>query len=192
MMDFLSIDIETTGLDPALHQMIEFGAVWSRVGIGDVTFRALIVYDNYVTDAYCAVLHQALFAEIVGVAKLMQEVDVVTIVADPTCREMGCRIENLDLLLIEWLEANGWAGEKLNVAGKNYPAFDDKWVGDVVSVPFRRRVLDPAMLWVQEGDSKLPNMDICMERAGIVIGDGRHTAVYDAECVVSLLRAAGI
>jgi hypothetical protein len=189
-MDFLSIDIETTGLDHTRHQMIEFGCVWDRVGHERVSFRALVLHKDYTFDPYCVTLHTQLFEEI----NALEEVD--TLSCDGAATKSVCTPDTLPTNFRCWLEDNGWDGGKLNITGKNYSSFDADWVGPmllVAGVPVRRRVLDPAILFVEPGDDKLPNLDECLSRAGVpVIDADRHTAVYDALCVCLLLRAKGI
>lgn len=179
-MDYLSIDIETTGLDYTRHQMIEFGAVWDRAGCDRVMFRRIVLHEDYVMSPYCVTLHTGLFEEINAL--------------QPDSK-VACSLEELPTLFREWLLSHGWGGEKLNITGKNYLSFDVDWVDSMLlaaNVGVRRRVLDPAILYVKDGDDRLPNLDTCLSRAGIEVNGERHTAVYDALCVCLLLREAGL
>ena len=56
----IAIDIETTGLDPEKHQILEFAAVAEN---GDF-FHRLIKWENYVISQYCLKLHKWLLKEI--------------------------------------------------------------------------------------------------------------------------------
>ena len=50
-MKYLSLDIETTGLDPNIHQIIEIGAVleYSHLPVDELpSFRILIKHKNLV------------------------------------------------------------------------------------------------------------------------------------------------
>lgn len=88
-MIYYSFDIETTGLDPKTHQMIEF-AVIRDDGLRPIdelpSFRALLFYDNLVIDPFCAQLHQRLWEEMLDVKSKLKprnlQKDVVYIYKD--------------------------------------------------------------------------------------------------------------
>lgn len=202
-MQHLSIDIETCGLDPTIHPMIEFGAVWDD-GVSDVAelkrFRALVVRrdGNYHINSYCIGLHQDLFREIETVdwnrmaTGAYETSDGMTKGrAVPTLTSIVCVVEELGSWLRGWLDALGVEG-KINVSGKNYGSFDSRWVGSHLAeagILVRRRLLDPAMFYAQPGDDRLPNLTECCSRAGIELDKvAFHTAIYDAELVVKLIR----
>src|SRR5579859_714363 len=73
-MKYISIDIETTGLNPALHQILEIGAI-----IEDTekqlprnecpTFHAYIDSEYYICDAYAAALNANIFKKISDLKK---------------------------------------------------------------------------------------------------------------------------
>ena len=68
-MKYVSIDIETTGLDPNVNDIVELGAVIDDLSKHEPleslpTFHCYVVKDTYATDAYCAFLHQAIFDRI--------------------------------------------------------------------------------------------------------------------------------
>ena len=191
-MKILSIDIETCGLDPSLHPMIEFGAVWDD-GIDRRSFRALVVRrdGNYNMTPYCVALHQGLFAEIEHVDwEGMESGGYEESGSDPSYR-IVCLVEELGTWFRGWLDNVGAAG-RLNVAGKNFSSFDAAWVGELLleaGIKLRRRVLDPAMLYIEDEDEKLPDLKTCCQRAGIEYDDAAaHGAVYDAMVVSKLLR----
>lgn len=105
---------------------------------------------------------------------------------------VGC----LGLLVDSFLERNGYVREdtgdfRLNVAGKNFSGFDRVWLEPLLQgyVTFRHRSFDPAPLYYMPGDEKLPDMQTCLERAGLT-GTVPHDAVGDARLVLSLIRRA--
>lgn len=70
-MQYLSIDIETTGLDPKKNQIVEIGAVLDHLGnttpIEDLPkFRAVLMHKEITIDPYCADLHKDLWAEMLA------------------------------------------------------------------------------------------------------------------------------
>jgi hypothetical protein len=90
------------------------------------------------------------------------------------------------------LNACGWDGQTaLTPAGKNFASFDRQFLKRLPRfeqvVKLSHRTLDPAVLFWQVADEKLPDSKTCYERAGL---DNKvaHTAVEDALAVVRLIR----
>ncbi len=202
-MKYLCIDIETGGLDSDVHPMIEFGAVWDdgESAVTELaTFRALIVRrdGNYTLNSYCVIMHQDLFREILDVDwDEMKEGGYEQPHpqrATSYCQQIVCTVEQLGVWFRGWLDRLG-VGEKVNVAGKNFESFDAKWTRNLLlesGIKIRRRLIDPAMLFVRPEDEELPNLKTCCERADVVLDPVKHHgAVYDALTVVRLLRASG-
>ena len=83
------------------------------------------------------------------------------------------------------------AAETVTPAGKNFASFDRQFLKRLPEfeklVKLHHRTLDPAMLYWQVGDEKLPDSKTCYERAGM---DPKvaHTALEDALAVVRLIR----
>lgn len=212
-MQYVSIDIETTGLDPHKNQIVEVGAVLDHIGnttpVEELpVFRAVLMHEWLITDAYCAGLHRDLWPEIETCRGL---------ITDPLHwraydsgvkdykgkKSVYIQPKHLQRALYWWLHAvmqlpHRAVAEtpppiKINVAGKNAGSFDipfleasPGWEG---IVEFRRRVIDPAVLYVKPEDEKLPDLQECLKRAGIdrLVS---HTAVDDARNVVRLIRKA--
>ena len=66
-LKYLSIDVETGGLDPNNHDILEFAAVFDDLGSETPDydslpkFHAYIVQDTYRTGAYAAVMHERIW-----------------------------------------------------------------------------------------------------------------------------------
>lgn len=177
-MRFVSIDIETLGLDPATCDVIEFGAV---VGDVDTPLNKLSRFHCYLTKAvyrgqpYAMAMH----------AKILKRV------AD---REPGYDYVPSDCLgecFADWLEAEGM-DEKIVVAGKNFQGFDLKFLEllpDFTSnVKFHHRQIDPATLYFDPFTMDVPpSLGECLELAGINT-EVQHTAIEDALDVIRCLR----
>ena len=178
-LKYVSIDIETTGLDPeylpdsrnrgGLDRMDEAhrpvaglsptglpqGIPWQRLRLGD--------------DG------QPLAAPIRPTGALVRDPDQV---ADD---------------FAAWLKGCGWDGQTgVTPAGKNFASFDRQFLKRLPRfeqvVKLSHRTLDPAVLfWHTLADEKLPDSKTCYERAGL---DNKvaHTAVEDALAVVRLVR----
>jgi len=179
MRQYLSIDIETTGLDPDTCQILEIGAVlddWQRPVDRLPVYHRLVVHPQYRGDAYALALNSKLLKRLAG----PQDSDfrAPDQIADDFRR---------------WLQLQGWDGDKsLTPAGKNFASFDKQFLkrlpGFERAVPLSHRTIDPAILfWNPATDDKLPDSKTCYERAGL---DGKvaHTAVEDALAVVKLIR----
>lgn len=186
MMQYVSIDIETTGLDPHVHQVLEVGAVIDDLKVQAPLeslpkFHCYIMRDNYVVDPYCAFLHQAIFH---NVSKQKEEIPPFV------------RPSNFIDVFGMWLLANGVKTKndkpKIVPAGKNFGTFDKKFLDNEFGFSHHfcvlHRQLDPAILYFDHMvDDVLPSQQECLNRAGIH-EDVEHTGLEDALQVVKLLR----
>ena len=185
-MRYVSIDIETTGLDRDNDQIIEFGAIIEDTKKpqsyeDSPKFHAYLKYDRYCGGAYALALNQRIF----DILAKGEDDDIMV-------------STELVPKFMEFLSLYGICG-KFTVAGKNFRDFDHEflinhhryvnvdWVWDKF-IRTERRVLDPAVLfWNPLEDKVLPNQDTCLQRAGIE-GKVDHTALGDAWQVIQLLR----
>lgn len=178
-LPYVSIDIETTGLDPEKHQILEFAAVfddWWTFPISYMpTFHRIIKHDTIVGQPYALSMHSELLRKI----------------ADPPPDASICTIDELAADFAEWLVDVDWPiEERITAAGKNFAGFDYQFLKQYsFDHFFHHRTLDPAILYWQPEDTVLPDLQTCMKRAGL---DGlvMHNALDDAFAVVRLLRNA--
>lgn len=98
----ISIDIETTGLDPDVHQILEFAAVLEN---GE-KFNYLVKHENYVMSPYCLDLHKDLL---------------------PLCIKEGFPVGALGFEFKKWLEFNG-VKIPYAVVGANFAGFDGRFL----------------------------------------------------------------
>lgn len=210
-MKYVSIDIETTGLDPLVNDIVEVGAViddlMEQAPVESLpTFHCYVVKDTYSTDAYCAFLHQAIFDRIAR----RKEASVAERYQFLTEREVMPRF-------VEWLLDNGFGktvGDlrplgvkdgrtdyvkvpiekpRFVAAGKNFGSFDLQFLNKRLHfsehVRCLHRSIDPAMLYFNPvQDTEPPNLQKCLDRAG-VDETVDHTGLADALSVVKLIRA---
>jgi DNA polymerase III epsilon subunit-like protein len=178
-LPYVSIDLETTGLNAETCQILEFGAVfddWTRPLADMPRFHRYIAHDIIVGEPFAIQMNAAIIKKIANRMK-----------NDPGF----CTINELASQFERWLRGVcGWdTSEHITPAGKNFASFDmnflkPKGFGDF----FHRRTLDPAVLyWYPTEDKKLPDTKTCMLRAGLD-GEVAHTAVEDALTVVHLIR----
>jgi len=182
-MKYVSVDIETTGVNPYMCQVIEIGAVVDDLReqrpIEELPkFHCYVVHPIFQGEPFALSMHPAIFKRI---AK----------------REVGYDYYEpgqVPEIFHGWL-CHHYPGypdqEKVNFAGKNFAAFDLQFLNRLPGwddwVKYRHRILDPGMLLLRAGDTALPDSSECRKR----IGESRgvtHTAVPDAMDVVKMLR----
>ena len=180
---YVSIDIETLGLDPEQHSLIELGAVIDD-GVSKLEelprYHAYVTHPVYHGDPYAMAMHTTLLKRIAS-------------------REPGYNYIPFDMLAWsfgEWLKVQlGFKFDgpvKIQVAGKNYGMFDSQFLKRVPSwsehIQTKHRVFDPSILYFDpKNDKDLPDLKKCLERAGVNKAV-EHTAIADALDVISLLR----
>jgi DNA polymerase III epsilon subunit-like protein len=178
-LSYVSIDIETTGLDPETCQILEIGAVWDdgTKPVHDLpVYRRLVFHREYRGSAYALAMNANLLRHLSG----QQE---------PWWRDPDQVADDF----AAWLKGCGWDGQSaLTPAGKNFASFDRQFLKRLPRfeqvVRLSHRTIDPPLLfWRPLEDDKLPDSKTCYERAGL---DNKvaHTAVEDALAVVWLVR----
>lgn len=185
MNKYVSIDIETLGLDPKTCDVIEFAAVLEDF----VTpVEKLQYFQTYVTrphnlyrgEAYAMSMNHKIIERI---AK----------------RELGYTYSPHDCLehtFAIWLQCYASVdyarGDKVIVMGKNFANFDLRFLralGFGREVRFAHRTLDPGSMFFRIGDEQLPDMEECLRRAKLPTWV-KHEALDDARDVIRLVRYA--
>ena len=190
-MKYISIDLETTGLDPEKDDIIEFGAALDDLSnpkpLEELPrFHAYVCKDSYRGSPFALSMHPTIFRRI---AK----------------REEGYNYlypNTLGISFLNFLVSNGYElaekkGKKIkrttiNVAGKNFGSFDLQFLKFQTnfssSVRIRSRLLDPGVLCVEKGDEALPGLGLCLDRIGVK-SEVEHTAIEDSLDVIKVIRA---
>jgi hypothetical protein len=178
---YISIDTETTGLDPENCQVIEFGAVidnWESPIDRLPTFRCYIDHGIFRGEPYAMSMHPKIFR---AIATRQTEVEIIS----------PCELVSV---FTEWLRANQFPfgpGNKMVVAGKNFGAFDKGFLDKFHHwnrLPMKHRFIDPGnMFFIPGEDDGPPSTEECLRRAGLP-PHVNHTAVEDALDVVRLIR----
>lgn len=178
---YISIDIETTGLDPDTCQILEIGAV---IDNWILPIKELPRFQCYIVDEPVTGSHYALSMH----PKILRRI---------ANREPGFSYAERSLVtdvFLYWLKRHGIdpRREHITPAGKNYASFDKQFLDKLPDwkeiIKSNHRCIDPGNLyWHPEKDWGLPSTEVCMERAGIT-GEVTHTAVEDALIVVKLIR----
>lgn len=192
---YISIDLETTGLDPEKCQILEIGAViddWESPIMELPTFHCFVKREEYRGEPYALWLNSRIFGILANPGSIT-----------PVHYELEDRVTQHDYIydsdnvidhFVEWLRSNNMTGkEHITVAGKNFGSFDLQFLKRLPEwsrvTKFRHRYIDPGNLyWDPNKDgSRLPDLITCLKRAGIkeIVN---HTAVGDARQVIKLIR----
>lgn len=189
-MKYLSIDIETTGLNPETCNIIEIGAVADDTERLDIpleelnTFHCYVVHDIYQGEPYALSMHSKIFRRI------------ATRLSDENRVFKFYRFSQVSKALSNWITNLGgvWntTTNKLTIAGKNFGSFDLQFLKKLPEfdseIKYHHRFIDPGMLfWNPLTDSVIPNQSECLKRIG-ENSTVAHTALEDAFDVVKLVR----
>lgn len=211
-MKYVSIDIETSGLDPEKNCILSIGAIIedteNKLSFEDCPkFNAVILQREIVGSPRAITMNKDLIAMI---GEYLEGTDETRVTMDKNTDYQFLEKEDVVKKFYEFLWVNGYNIDfpnqllvtsridsntkpiTLNVAGKNFGTFDKlflqqlPWWQKLIKV--RQRVLDPAILMVDwKNDTSLPNLTTCKERAG-VSGIVTHNALEDAWDVIEVLR----
>lgn len=187
-MKYISIDLETTGLNHDICNILEFAAVADDLRVQAPIdklpkFQTYILQDHYIGESYALGIHTKIFKKISswkkGGINICSPADLIP------------RFYTF-LTTLAGYGANDGGIVKINVAGKNFGNFDSKFLEKLphhnLLVRFSHRILDPATLYFDPNeDTELPSTEKCLERAGFK-GEVKHSATEDAINVIKLLR----
>jgi len=190
-MKYVSIDLETTGLDPENNNIIEFGAVLDDLKeqkpLEELPrFHAYICMDEYKGQPYALSMHPTIFRRI-------------------ATKEEGYNYlypNTLGKAFLSFLVNNGYTLEiknekevqrtTINVAGKNFGTFDLPFLNHQTnfssSVKIRSRILDPGILCLESKDKVIPGLALCLERVGVE-KEIAHTTIEDSLDVIRVIRS---
>jgi hypothetical protein len=215
-MIYVSIDIETSGLDHEKHKVLSIGAIIedteNKLPYEECPKFNAIVLQNEITGSPRAITMNGGIIQMIGeylegtdeTKHLIQtHSDYSFYHEDEVIKEfyMFLWCNGFSLLDSQSTHVNGkltpiidgrTKSITLNVAGKNFGTFDKLFLQELPwwqkLIRTRQRVLDPAILMVDwKSDKSLPNLTQCKERAG-VSGIVTHNALEDAWDVIEVLR----
>jgi DNA polymerase III epsilon subunit-like protein len=197
-MKYVSIDIETTGLDPESCQILQIGAVIEDtnypVSLEELPkFQCIVEHDRYTGQPTALKMNSWIF-EILSKMEGLNKEDRIAYRKQHNILPVNLVARSFAM----WLSSNAvYADEgstviKINAAGKNFASFDKVFLQKLPSwgsqIQMRQRILDPAILLMDwKNDESLPNLQKCMDRCKIK-GEVTHDALQDAIDVVQVLR----
>jgi len=194
---YLSIDIETTGLDPERDQVLEAAFILedtekpaSTLEKADKLLLLTPAADGrYRVTPTTATMHARLWPLLEGAYERLY--GALSVQQD---EHFLCLPGAIDTVLASWLRRFGFRNDdpiRIVAAGKNFAGFDWQFLKRVCgwrNVQFHHRVLDPAALCAIPTDTVPPSLGGCLARLGLV-PTGEHTALGDAWDVIRILRA---
>ena len=172
-MRLLSIDIETTGLNPNTCQTIEIAAVsfdpLSKDHEDLHTFETLVKHDSYQGESYAIAMNHKIFGELAS-GKGQPAWEAVN--------NLWCWIQDVHKEF------------PLTIVGKNFAAFDLQFLKRLSgwsAIPVSHRFLDVGSLYFDPRiHDRVPGTDECCEIAGIN-SKTNHRALWDALLVADLV-----
>lgn len=191
-MKYISIDIETTGLNPLENDILEIGAY-----IEDTLqplpreempfFHAYVWKDSYRGNPEAFAMNKDIIDTIVRLKK-EKNTKLLLTPADVAIYFRAFLFSNKGHW--NYQSFNAGAGP-FTLAGKNLAGFDLPFLNQLegwAQFKFYRRIIDPAILYFDSRvDEVLPDMSTCKARAGLSEHVSHH-ALDDAWDVISLVR----
>lgn len=191
-MKYISIDIETCGLDPLNSSILEAAFViedtQKYIPLESLPcFHTYFLPENgklYKGEPYALSMHSHIFKRI---AKLEPEYSYH-------------KPSQIGEILSNFLIKNGFKYDEfgkipINVAGKNFASFDLQFFNNQTDInkyiKIRHRSIDPSILFTKLEDEVLPGLDLCKQRAGLD-SQVSHNALDDARDVIALIRLSNI
>jgi DNA polymerase III epsilon subunit-like protein len=182
-MKYLSIDIETTGLNSDKHQILEFAAVLddlkTQKKIDQLPFfHCFFEFEEYSGTPYALALNKRIF-EILANKKKYKNY-------------LFLKPEDFIPKFLFFIKKNKLSFP-LNVAGKNFSSFDLNFLKKLPlwneEIKIKHRVLDPGILFLNKDDESIPSTETCKKRSKIFEDNTvLHTALDDAKDVIKLIR----
>lgn len=211
-MKVVSVDIETTGLNPATSDVLEVGLVAYEyrskrpfVASGHNTLRIVLVQEELKGNIFALNMNKHIIEEILDAKKKLDKSESGVILKagsyeEKTVAYVGANdYYNIEVLLKNFLSNNECFVQtgkdykpRINLAGKNLAMFDMKFLERIppfqveLLKPARRRIYDIGNMFLRPDDEHLPDLKTCLERAGI-FKDVAHDSVEDAVDVVQCL-----
>ena len=211
-MIYVSVDIETSGLDSEKHKVLSIGAIIEdtekKLPYEECPKFNAVVLQNEITGSPRALTMNKGIIAMIG--EYLEGSDDVRFNMNTILNYSFYKEDEVVKKFYEFLWVNGYGDAipnqllvtsridsnskpiKINGAGKNFGTFDKLFLQELPwwqkLIRTRQRVLDPAILMVDwTNDKSLPNLTQCKERAGIE-GIVTHDALEDAWDVIEVLR----
>lgn len=193
-MKYVSLDLETTSLEPSPRHILQVSMVVEdttkpEVAVEDLPhFTCFVNHERIRGQAYALGMNGWILDILSGRNKTPQPYPILTwkdaLFDDDEAPEGTWLVPALAFL------DEQFGSSKITVAGKNVAGFDIPFLPKELKSRFRHKVLDPGTLYVNwQTDDQAPNFELCKKRAGLNTPVA-HDAREDALDVIRLLRLA--
>lgn len=188
-MRFLSLDLETTGLNADRCQIIEIGAVYVSEAFSPKNwprFSALIKREVYKGEPFALAMHQDRWYQLAT----GEEINESSNITEVSYKTLVMSESTALYTFKSWFERVHNSKRNCTLAGKNIGRFDCRFLERVKEFPlnrFHHRVLDPGNLYLLPSDDEIPSTQMCINRAGFKFA-GSHKAMEDSEIVALLVQ----
>lgn len=192
-MKYISIDTETTGIDPSLDQVLEIGAIIedtnNPMSFEDLPkFNVILLYDRYQGTPFAINMNKRIW-EILAYVPPKGTTEHIKYCAEHRIIPASEAAHHFN----KWLSECGMKGRSV-IAGKNIAGFDVPFLNNLPNwkenVKFHNRVIDPGSIMIDwKNDDVPPNSEECKRRARLEDDTIAHNALYDAWDMIQILRS---
>lgn len=181
-MRYVSIDLETTGLNANNCQVLEIGAVYDDLSCSFRHGQTCHIFHRFVK-------HREYYGEPYALAMNREILYTLARGSDPDI----CDVHDVVDQFASWLAGLGFNPEiPIVAAGKNFASFDKPFLHKLPNfdnlIKLHHRCLDPGSMYFDPAiDEIVPSTQECLRRAGLDT-EVSHTAVEDALDVCRLIR----
>lgn len=176
-MKYLSLDIETTGIDVNQDQILSIGAVMDDLQNEKPIekcpqFYGIIKHNRISGSPYALVMNS----------------EVIKEMTNPDSEHVGDK-SFIMAQFMSWVISNFGNKSKPIVAGKNVAGFDLPFLlrDKMFEGQFSHRTIDPTPWFMRRDDNTPPDLTTCLERIGRKPSN-LHNALGDAIDIVYLVR----
>lgn len=187
-MKYISLDVETTGLDPKQDQILQIAMVVEDTNEPDVSveelpyFNCYITHERYSGDAFALQLNNRILRILARVDKADAPIYGGKFGGPPYTEEWV-------RYAIEFVRNHYPQAPKPILAGKNVASFDYQFLPEQLKRCFDYRFIDPGSIFLDfKTAQKVPSLEDIKKALGFADPKCSHNALDDARDVIRVLR----
>jgi oligoribonuclease (3'-5' exoribonuclease) len=183
-MKYISLDIETTGLDSQKDQVLQVAMIVDDLEnikpISELPYINLYIqHDRYSGNAFALSLNY-------NILKILSRYNPGDHFTDSWGRRIDiCTLEEASSYMVAFIKTH--FQKRAIAAGKNVAGFDLTFLPKDVRDMFIHRVIDPGSMYMLKTDKIPPDTKLCCQRANIS-DEVTHDAYEDAAQIIELIR----
>jgi oligoribonuclease len=191
-MKLVIVDLETTGLDPLYHQILEIGVVLfdtetaQEMDVRDMPSLTIrLKHDELRGQPVALAMNHRLLLKLAH----EDELDEGEMLLEP--QEVATKLA--DFILMNGFDTNQTSNKVTIICGgKNVATCDLRFLQELPyweeTFGVASRIYDPAPQFMKPDDKYPPNLAECAQRAGLVGTEVSHKALDDAMLVARILQ----